>query len=329
MGYRENAVYYRRNFVAAVREGRLTEAKINSVAYSKLLRCLSEQAQSINDKVALLKEAMRYEDFAISLLKEGITPRLKYAIENGVPLPPQMPVTSAPDPIAAAPKEPPKTIDSPTKAEAPASLLHSADVEWSADMFDRYKGATVAIRAKKDKYSAGGTGFFISKDGLLITNHHVAYSDTGSPAKEIFIKSGDDKIITNATLIVADQNEDVALLKADGLRGETPFIPFVADDSTVRAGIDTMIIGNGLSFGLAPVTGTVKFPDLTGDLVYTAQTNGGDSGSPLINRRGECIGIHKAREDESGSRAARGIAYATPAHTIKKLVLKWREKYKL
>jgi len=92
-----------------------------------------------------------------------------------------------------------------------------------------------------------------------------------------------------------------------------------------------MIIGNAFDYGLAPVGGIVKFPNFRNgeDLVYSALTNSGDSGSPVINRRGECIAIHKAREDEHGGRQARGIAYATPVVKILELLREWNEKHEL
>ena len=225
---------------------------------------------------------------------------------------------------------PPAPVSSPVAApaapKAPVAHAPLTGDEWSADMFEKYLPATVVVHAD----NSCGTGFFVSEEGYFITNHHVVY-DGSTPADEITASSGDDKNYGGAKLIAADKRRDVALLKLKTPRGKTPFIPFVSDPSSVRAGVDMMLIGNGLSFGLAPITGTVKVPDFQdGDtLVYTAPTNAGDSGSPVINRAGECIGIHKAREDESGRRNARGIAYATPAAHIVKLLEKWKEEHGL
>lgn len=209
---------------------------------------------------------------------------------------------------------------------APAVIVDSGSGNWGADMFERYLPATVAIATD----TASGTGFFISDNGYILTNHHVAYADE-QPEKHIRVTSGDQKHVGSAVLIAADKAADVALLQLSCVKGKTPSIPIVADYSTVRPGDDCMIIGNAMNAGLAPVIGSIKFTNKRKfDIVYSAQTNGGDSGSPLIDRRGNCIGIHKAREGENGGPGSiRGIAYATTADKIKELLLKWKKEYKL
>jgi V8-like Glu-specific endopeptidase len=90
-----------------------------------------------------------------------------------------------------------------------------------------------------------------------------------------------------------------------------------------------MIIGNALDFGLAPITGTIKFTkaDHSGDLVYTAPTNNGDSGSPVLNRTGQLIGIHKSSTSAKivGNMRieAKGMSNATGADDILNLLSKW------
>ena len=209
---------------------------------------------------------------------------------------------------------------------ASAPIVDSGSGNWGADMFERYLPATVVITTD----TACGTGFFISENGYILTNHHVAFSD-GKQAQYLYVKSGDEKHSGSAHVIVADKAADVALLHLTNAKGKTPAIPIVADYSTVRPGDDCMIIGNAMNAGLAPVIGSIKFTNKGKyDIVYSAQTNGGDSGSPLIDRRGTCIGIHKAREGEDGSpKSIRGIAYATTADKIKDLLAKWKNEYNL
>ena len=214
MGYRENAVYYRQQFHNSINAGKLTEAKIYSVAYSKLLRSVAEQISSYVDRAAVIVEATKYEKYAIALLNEGISDRIKYAVKHNLPLSPKDSDNSSPDisipvitPSAKVQRThatAPTAIQYSSPIQPPATLLHSTDVEWSADMFDKYNSATVEIYGSNGSSSWSGTGFFISETGLLLTNHHVAYTSSMTLAEELRIKSGDGKISTTASVIASD-----------------------------------------------------------------------------------------------------------------------------
>ena len=359
MGYSDQLKGFRASIDTSIVKKDTQGLKIGLIGYSKVLRAMANELKSYMDRAYLNATADKYEQIAVLVAKEGISERVLTAIKTGgkslsepsatkkaADVPPkgnktEMPSTSVdvPPPPAKASEVPPKAHAKPAEpivppapnkpAEtplAPPAPVASDDQEWSADIFEKYSPATAVINTE----CAGGTGFFISDKGYLITNHHVVY--TGNhPDSIITITTGDKRIRTNAKLIDADQKADVALLYVEGLESN-PYIPLVKDYSEVRAGSDVVIIGNGLSFGLAPVSGIIKFPhksELDNDLVYTAMTNSGDSGSPIINRHGECVGIHKAREDERGRASARGIAYGTPADVIFKLLEKWSEKHGL
>ena len=208
-------------------------------------------------------------------------------------------------------------------AAAGVNDVSAANENWKADLFERYLPATVMITTEE----GSGTGFFITDNAYIVTNHHVVYSGNRK-SKSIQIVSGDKNHSGAATIISADRTADVALLRLNGAEC-TPFIPLVKDYG-LRAGEDLLLIGNALGAGLAPVAGNVKFPDKGCDIVYCAQTNAGDSGSPLIDRKGRCIGVHKARESEGkNDNRVRGIAYATNANKIKELLRKWQDKHKL
>ena len=98
----------------------------------------------------------------------------------------------------------------------------------------------------------------------------------------------------------------------------------IADYSALKQGADCLVIGNAFGMGLAPFSGVVRFTkDSDGNLVYTAPSNPGDSGGPVFNRMGECIGINKSRTVQVNSRDADGYANATPMDTINALLDKW------
>ena len=221
---------------------------------------------------------------------------------------PKKPATA---PAAPATPKAPAPATAP-KAAPPAHVFEGS--EWSADVFERFLPATVVVRSDEGV----GTGFFFRSDGYILTNHHVAYLDNGEPSSSLYIESGDKKLRGKAKLLHADKKHDVALLKFE-CTGPVPFIPLEEDyASRVRPGIEITIIGNALNFGLAPINGTVKFTARSGNIVYTAPTNHGDSGSPVISRDGKCVGIHK-----SSTTQAKGLSNGTPASDILALLKVW------
>ena len=192
-------------------------------------------------------------------------------------------------------------------------------------MFEKFLPAVATIETE----TGAGTGFFISNNGYMLTNHHVVYHGS-TPDRKIYITTGDKKIRCTAHVVDSDQKSDVALLCLDNYKERTPFIPMIAKFDTVRPGDGVMIIGNALDFGLAPVTGTIKFPksqDVDGDLLYSALTNCGDSGSPLINANGVVVGVNKASLFRSGDTEVQGIAVATNGDKVKSLLEHWKKRH--
>lgn len=202
--------------------------------------------------------------------------------------------------------------------------------DWIADVFESRLGGTLTISTDQ----SNGTGFLINGKGWALTNRHVVY-DGKTRCAFVKVKSGDGKVNATADIIASDEKRDVALLKVNIGTQSTAFIPFVPDYALVRPGIDVVAIGNALSCGLAPITGTVKFAHASddNDLVYTAPANHGDSGAPVLNRNGECVGINKSItvSQRRGSNTIKtyGITNATAADEIQQLLEKWKKEYDL
>ncbi|MBQ8290737.1 MAG: trypsin-like peptidase domain-containing protein [Clostridia bacterium] len=219
----------------------------------------------------------------------------------------------------------PPAPSAPSGGSEPA--VSSSGIEWIADAMEKYIGSVWIVRTGH----SSGTGFFISKDGLFLTNRHVAYENE-APEPNLWIESDDGKKRYPAKILHVNKTYDVALLQILGLIADVPALPLLHDFSTVRPGCDMMIIGNGLGYGLAPITGTVKYPKSKkgGDMIYTALTNNGDSGSPVLNRAGYVIGIHKSTTNAKivgDTRIeAKGMSNATPVCEILKLLDGWGVK---
>ena len=151
-----------------------------------------------------------------------------------------------------------------------------------------------------------GSGFILSSDGLIMTNAHVIEG-----ADEVIVTLTDKREF-KAKLIGADKRSDVALVKieASGL----PAVK-VGDVSRLRVGEWVMAIGSPFGFENTVTAGIVSAKQRdTGDYLPFIQTdvaiNPGNSGGPLINMRGEVVGINSQIYSRSGG--SMGISFAIP-----------------
>jgi serine protease Do len=168
-----------------------------------------------------------------------------------------------------------------------------------------------------------GSGFIISEDGYVITNHHVVNN-----ADQITVTLNDRRVF-NAQVIGTDELSDVALLKLDvtGL----PFVIF-GDSEAVRVGEWVLAIGSpfGLEFSAAAGIVSAKGRAVPGNqtsYVSFIQTdvaiNQGNSGGPLFNLAGEVIGINSQILSSSGG--SNGVSFAIPSSVALNVVEQLRE----
>ncbi len=151
-----------------------------------------------------------------------------------------------------------------------------------------------------------GSGFILSADGYVLTNAHVVQG-----ADEVIVTLTDKREL-KAKLIGADQRSDVAVVKV-----EATGLPVVKLGNSDKARVGEWVMAIGSPFGLEnTVTAGIisaKQRD-TGDLLPLIQTdvaiNPGNSGGPLVNLRGEVIGINSQIYSQSGGYM--GISFAIP-----------------
>lgn len=192
-------------------------------------------------------------------------------------------------------------IDATTRQTDSARRRRRAD---GGDSFDFDLGAP---RGDRDMPRRGtGSGFIIDADGSILTNHHVI-----DRAERIMVKLSDGRTL-RARVIGADPDTDVALIKVDDQRG-LPVAP-IGDSGTLRMGEWVCAIGNPLGYEHTVTVGVVSFigrklfdASLDNYIQTDAAINFGNSGGPLINSRGEVIGINSA----VSSRAS-NIGFAVP-----------------
>ena len=161
-----------------------------------------------------------------------------------------------------------------------------------------------------------GSGFVINADGDVITNNHVV-----DGATEIRVKLADGREFAGR-VVGRDPRTDLALLKVEA-RG-LPTIP-VGDSSALKVGEPVMAIGNPFGLeqtvttGIVSATGRVIGEGPYDDFIQTdASINPGNSGGPLINARGQVIGINTAIVSRSGGSV--GIGFAIPVNLAKPVV---------
>src|SRR6202045_416916 len=158
-----------------------------------------------------------------------------------------------------------------------------------------------------------GSGVVVTDEGHIITNNHVV-----DQVDEIEVQLSDGRT-KKARLIGADADVDLAVLKIDD-PGVKPLK--LADSDTVQAGDFVLAIGNPFGFdetvtdGIISSKGRPNRTDAFGDLLQTnAAINPGNSGGPLINLRGEVVGINTAIISRSGG--SQGIGFAIPSNTVR------------
>lgn len=159
---------------------------------------------------------------------------------------------------------------------------------------------------------ASGSGFIVSKDGLILTNNHVV-----ADANKVTVILSDRREF-DAKVVGRDPTTDVAVIKIDG--HNLPTVP-LGNDETARVGDWVLAIGNplGLDFtvtqgivsakGRGGFAGLYDSPYAVVDYIQTdAPINPGNSGGPLVNVRGEVVGMNAAIASPTGSYAGYGFA---------------------
>jgi S1-C subfamily serine protease len=237
-------------------------------------------------------------------------------------------------PGAAGPSAAPATSDFPATAEAgaapPASAAAAADGgapknkpadKTPAELFKEVSPSVVTITVHHDRYEGGGTGFLIDKDGTIATNHHVI-----EEASRVRVKFLSGSIFEEAELLVDEPNADLALLRIDLARpvdgGRVDTKPLTLGNSEdVVVGEHAVVIGNPLGLESTLTDGLVSSRRLYAGrpwIQFSAPIGSGNSGGPVLNMRGEVIGITTA--SIANGMVAQNLNLAVPVNELKKLI---------
>jgi S1-C subfamily serine protease len=208
-------------------------------------------------------------------------------------------------------------------------IIKASDTELSlTDLFQRVEKSVVQITdsGERDVFESRlGSGFVYDDNGHIITNDHVV-SGGGNRLDVTF----PDGTVYRASMIGSDPSADIAVLYVEGVPKEKLLPLSLADSSKVRVGERLAAIGNpfglsgSLSSGIVSGVGRqIPAQEEEGftipDIIQTdAPINPGNSGGPLLNMRGEVIGINSAIYSTTGQFA--GVGFAIPSNTLAQVV---------
>jgi S1-C subfamily serine protease len=192
-------------------------------------------------------------------------------------------------------------------------------------IFERSEEGVVRVNVQRSVELLGvsgvGSGFVFDKNGHVITNAHV-------------VENSDQVVVTfldgrsfNAEVVGVDEFTDISVIKVEA--DSSLLKPLlIGDSSNLKVGMKVAAIGNPFGLSGSMTAGIVSalgrlLPSESGfsipDVVQTdAAINPGNSGGPLLNSRGEVIGINTAIQSNTGEFA--GVGFAIPSNTIAKIV---------
>lgn len=246
------------------------------------------------------------------------------------------------DPPENASVEVAPEVEEPAPPEQEPSSFVSVDLIAQEDalvgLYERISPGVVAILTFGDvgEVTMGlgsGSGFVIDKEGHIVTNYHVV---EGADEIQISFTSG---LKVRGEVIGTDTDSDLAVIKVDLPAEDLTPVP-LGDSDAVRVGQIVVAIGNPFGLNSTMTTGIVSSVGRTldsinlsssgqafaaGDVIQTdAAINPGNSGGPLLNLKGEVIGVNRAirtfNTNENSEPVNSGIGFAVSVNIVKRVV---------
>ena len=199
------------------------------------------------------------------------------------------------------------------------------------DLLERFfggggQGNRQRPRPREQETQAAGTGFVISRDGFILTNNHVV---EGASKIEVAFFNEESDIYYEAKIIGRDPLTDSALIQLVDTKKDLTEVKF-GDSSQMQPGDWVVAIGNPFGLGHTVSVGVISATRASGlpvaqqrwsDVLQTdAAINPGNSGGPLLNARGEVVGINTAIYTDARQQGNIGIGFAIPINNVRELI---------
>jgi putative serine protease PepD len=209
-------------------------------------------------------------------------------------------------------------------ANAPATTPVSVEPSGSGDddvarsVYAAASSSVVSIRTQ----GGSGTGFLVDSDGTIVTNAHVV-----GDSSQVQVRFEDDGDLHTAEVLGVDASTDLAAIRVDASAADGVRPLALADSDEVQVGEHAVAIGYPLGLDRTATAGIVSGLDrdiqapngfsIDKVIQTDAPINPGNSGGPLLNSRGEVIGVNSQIATAGGGNGSVGIGFAVPANTVK------------
>ena len=205
--------------------------------------------------------------------------------------------------------------------------LNSAAFEYNSteekniiEIYEKTLPSIVSIEAEIDRGTSGGTGCVISKSGMILTSSHVIEN-----ARNITVTTNSGKEYSAKVVAILKNKNDLAIIKID--TAENLQLAKFGNSSDVKVGQRVLTIGCPFGFKDTLTTGIVSRLDYQRNKIQTdAAINPGCSGGPLLNLKGEIIGINQSIYNPDNNRSNIGIGFALPSNYAVEFINKANKK---
>ena len=193
-------------------------------------------------------------------------------------------------------------------------------VKSAVAIYQEINPAIVSVDSQLSEGLSCGTGCIIDKTGIILTSAHVI--DVGNA---VVVTTNNGQNYTAKVLKKLGDNKDIALLKIDSK--ENFKTVKLGNSEKIKVGEKVLAIGNPFGFSGTLTQGIISRIDYTKNRIQTdAAINPGSSGGPLLNERGEIIGINQAIYNPDNNISNIGIGFATPINLVKEYLAQSKNK---
>ena len=211
-----------------------------------------------------------------------------------------------------------KTGPAVVRIDTETIVTRRIDPLFDDPFFRDFFGGAIPVPPREQRIAGQGSGFIVDQSGIILTNAHVV-----SKANKVTVTLRDGRIF-NGEVSGTDEVTDLAVVKINPQGAQLPVAP-LGDSSQVRVGDWAIAVGNPVGLDNTVTLGIIStigrsaakagIPDKRVEFIQTdAAINPGNSGGPLLNAKGEVVGINTAIRAD-----AMGIGFAIPINQAKTL----------